>query len=311
MINKSINIRDVASFLLGKSDHVRPYTLLDCRVSKRDMVYWQERGVLIKDNTPNKTRRFNFKELVWIRLVSKLRKLTVSFEAIADIKEELFQQTKLSDYLMHPDADKYVEAAIQNLDEDQYVKQEIRNNYKTSEHVNKISITNFDIMLSKILHEKGNVTLLLAIQDSVNGEIQRRDGDQWMTIFIPDIIEELTKIDGYNQIFLHDYIAISLNDLLKDVIVSIDPGKIPDRFFQLTNEEKQILQFIRGGKYKSIAIRFNDDKKPYLAELTEIKKLKNEARIFELIYKGAYQNIEIGTQEGMIYSCTSTRKIKL
>lgn len=311
MINKSINIRDVANFLLGKSDIVRPYTLADCRVTKRDILYWQERGILIKDNTPNKTRKFNFKELVWIRLVSRLRKLTVSFEAIADIKQELFEQTKLTDFIKHPDSEKYIEFVIQNLDDDEYTKQQIRNTYKTSEHLKGISITNFDIMLSKLLHEKGNVSLILAIQESTNGEIQRLESNQWLSIFVPDIIEELSKIEAYNGIFIHDYISISLNDILKDVIVQIDPKKVPDRFFQLSNEEKQILDYIRGGQYKSIAIRFNDDKKPYLAELTEIKKLKNEARIFELIYKGAYQSIEIGTQEGVIYSCKSTRKVKL
>ena len=50
---------------------------------------------------------------------------------------------------------------------------------------------------------------------------------------------------------------------------------------------------------------------PSLDLFDEIKKLKKESRLYEIIYKGAYQNIEISTQEGEIYSCKSTRKIKL
>jgi hypothetical protein len=95
------------------------------------------------------------------------------------------------------------------------------------------------------------------------------------------------------------------------VIFNIDYKKLPKNLVQLTDSEQLLVDYIRGGQYKSIAVRFNDNRKPYLAELTEIKKLKKESRLYEIIYKGAYQEIEIKTQEGEIYSFKSTRKIKL
>ena len=155
------------------------------------------------------------------------------------------------------------------------------------------------------------MSLIIAInKKSETVELKRSDLKQWLTVFIPENLKELSYSLDYFEIFMHDHISISLFDLLNDVMNNIDYKKI-DNLFGLSKEEKKIVDFIRSGKYQSIAIRVDKEKKPYLAELTEVKKLKMESRLYELINKGSYQDIEIKTQEGVIYSCKSTKKVKL
>lgn len=75
----------------------------------------------------------------------------------------------------------------------------------------------------------------------------------------------------------------------------------------LSDDELQLLYFIRSGDFESIKIRIKNGE-VLLIEAEE--KIDVSQRIVDIIKKGAFQDIEIKTQLGKIVSIKSTEKIK-
>lgn len=314
----NINTIRLNDYLLAttlKNDYQRSriYTLSDTNLSSRQINYWEEQEILLFKHRQHYAHKFSFKELLWLRLVSKLRDFSIGFDTIRQIKEELFKETKLAEYLYEPKFKEYLEIALDNTELTELEKKEIKANRELLNKNQDLFINYFDIIINQLLDSKNRVSLIIGVKTiSFEGdELQRSDSAYWLTLFVPEKLNSLSKEQNYLEIFTHNHISISLNDLLQDVIFGIDYKKLPKNLIELTDSEQLLLDYIRSGQYKSISIRFNDNEKPYLAELTEIKKFKKESRLYEIIYKGAYQEIEIKTQEGEIYSFKSMRKVKL
>ncbi len=303
----------LATTLKNDYQRTRIYTISDTNLSSRQINYWEEQKILLFKHRQHYAHKFSFKELLWLRLVSKLREFSIGFDTIRQIKEELFKDTKLAEYLYEPQFKEYLDIALDNTELTELEKREIKANRELLTKNPNLSINYFDIIINQLLDSKNRVSLIIAIKTITmeREELQRSDSAYWLTLFVPEKLNSLTKEQNYLDIFTHNHISISLNDLLQDVIFGIDYKKLPKNLIELTDSEQLLLDYIRSGEYKSISIRFNDNKKPYLAELTEIKKLKKESRLYEIIYKRAYQEIEIKTQDGEIYSCKSINKIKL
>lgn len=288
------------------------YTLNDTNLSSRQMNYYEEKGLLLSKHEQYFTHRFSLRDIIWLRLVSRFREFTLSLETIKEIKEELFKETKLSEYILDPDFDDYLDIALDSTDLTELEKSEIKSAEKFEKKNLFLPINYFDVIINQLIDSKNRISLIIAVKkDLESTQIDRSASSYWLTLFSPDKIEQHSKQKDYFEIFSHDHISISMNDLLQDVILNIDYKKLPKNLVQLTDSEQLLVDYIRSGQYKSISVRFNDNRKPYLAELTEIRKLKKEARLYEIIYKGAYQEIEIKTQEGEIYSFKSTKKVKI
>lgn len=311
----TIKLNDYILSTTFKNDYQRTkkYTLSDTNLSSRQIHYWEEQEILLFNHRQYYTHKFSFKELLWLRLVSKLREFSIGFDTIRQVKEELFKETKLSEYLYEPKFKEYLEIALDNTELTELEKREIKDNRELINKNLHLFINYFDVIINQLLDNKNRVSLIIGIKTiSIEGEeLQRSDSAYWLTLFVPEKLDSLSKQQNYLEIFTHNHISISLNDLLQDVVFNIDYKKLPKNMVQLSDSEKLILDYVRSGQYKSIAVRFDESKKPYLAELTEVKKLKRESRLYEIIYKGAYQDIEIKTQDGEIYSCKSVSKIKL
>ena len=172
-------------------------------------------------------------------------------------------------------------------------------------------MTNFNTSLKTIYIEKINISIIFALENFNLNEVNKPQSNLRMAFYCPEKLEELAKTKDYFEIFSRTFISISLNELINDCIININPAKLPPNLTFLSDEEKKIFQAIRTGEYKTVTVRFNDKSKPRVLELTQIKKIKIESRLFEIIHKGTYEDIEIKTQNGEIYSCINTRKIKL
>lgn len=77
---------------------------------------------------------------------------------------------------------------------------------------------------------------------------------------------------------------------------------------ELSDNELQLLYFIRSGDFESIKIRMAKGE-VYLIE-TE-RKIEVTQKIIDVIRKGEYQDIEVKTQGGKIVSIKATEKIKI
>lgn len=290
----------------------KEYSVFDTNLSSRQLSHYAEKGLLLSKHQQYFTYRFSLTEIIWLRLISRLRDLTLSLETIKEIKEELFKETKLSEYLLDPNFDDYLDAALDNTDLTESEKSEIKSTERIETNNLLFPVNYFDVIINQLIDSKNRISLIIAVcKEEDDLKFKRSKSPYWITLFTPEKLEMHSRQENYFEIFSRDHISISLNDLLKDVIFNIDYKKLPKNLIQLTDSEQLLINYIRSGQYKSISVRFNDDKKPFLAELTEIKKLKKESRLYEIIYTGAYQEIEIKTQEGEIYSFKSTRKVKL
>jgi DNA-binding transcriptional MerR regulator len=76
---------------------------------------------------------------------------------------------------------------------------------------------------------------------------------------------------------------------------------------ELSDDELQLLYFIRSGDFESIKIKTNNGE-VLLIEIEE--KIDVSQKIIDIIKKGAFQDIQIKTQNGKIVSIKATEKIK-
>jgi hypothetical protein len=141
-------------------------------------------------------------------------------------------------------------------------------------------------------------------------EVEKIDDEIFMTMINFEMMEELQKIPNYFDTLKGNFISISLNSILEDVLSKTSINKLSNLFL-LTNEEKTILSFIRDKKYKSVAITFNKEAMPDFVITIEEKKINPTSRVLDLLSKHAYETIEVKTQDGNIMHYQNTTKIKL
>jgi DNA-binding transcriptional MerR regulator len=308
-VNKNKSILELASEFDKQFIKEKAFSLTDTGVSHRLITYWDEKDLLTKQNDEAKWRKFNFEELIWIRLIAKLRQLNVGVETIKDVKDLLFQDLTVSDALNYPNFNAKIDEIIEGEPDKEQLKQGIKN--IDPEKIKGLKINFFQALLKRIYIEKINFSIIIALAESNINELSKSSSSINMTVYSPELIEELAKTKDYFEIFSRTFISISLTELIKDSIININPVKLPPNLTFLSEDEKKILQAIRSGEYKTVTIRFNDKTLPTIMEVSEIKKIKMESRLYEILNKGSYQDVEIKTQNGEIYYCKNTRKIKL
>ena len=77
----------------------RPFSLQDCGVTHRELTYWDTKGLLPIQVEAMKWRRFNLSELVWLRVIARLRQFNVGLNVIAIVKAELFFESAFTELL--------------------------------------------------------------------------------------------------------------------------------------------------------------------------------------------------------------------
>ncbi|MBU1719026.1 MAG: hypothetical protein KKA07_08120, partial [Bacteroidetes bacterium] len=78
----------------------------------------------------------------------------------------------------------------------------------------------------------------------------------------------------------------------------------------LNENELHILSLLREGKAKSITIKFKNQK-PHFIEVTQERKVFDEARLSEVMLGKGYQDITIKTENGTIAVTNITTRKKL
>ncbi len=88
-----------------------------------------------------------------------------------------------------------------------------------------------------------------------------------------------------------------------------EPLYVP--YHLLDKQEMHILEHVRSGQYTEIKIQLTK-KESIKLELTEEIKVDNAARVEEIFLKGAYQDLRMKTQDGVIsYGTMKTMPINV
>lgn len=306
---KKDNLLEFASEFNRKFIDEKKFSLSDTGVNHRLITYWDEKGLLDKPNSESKWRKFDLEELVWIRLIAKLREFSIGVDLILSIKNELFRQTTLQHFIERPGMEKVYEDIMKSLENGgQY---SFGNLSLTIDNLNSIELSGFRTLLQAIYVTKINYSLIVYLPNStVQDSINPSRGVN-VVLYSPDRHEEFKRNFDYKEVFGKSNLSISLTELVEDVIVNINPLKLPEELNYLSDEELLIFKTIRSGNFKSIKIRFDESAKVSYMEVAEVKKLKMESRIYEMVHKGAYQHIEIDSQDGKVVHCENKTIIKL
>ena len=302
---KKFNIIDFKSlrdsYLIAK-----PFSLEDTGITHRELIHWDEKGLLFAKSDINKWRRFNLVELTWIRIISNLRKLNVGLKTLAAIKQQLFNEFSLAELGAKLNKEEIIKE-IKEFDksfEESFLDQQL-----LKQALEQIKTSVFEITLFNLFLQHQTLSLIISLKlDSE--EVEKTEDEIFMTIINFEMLEEQLKIPNYFDPLSKSFISVSLNSILEDVLCKASLIKLSNLFL-LTNEEKVVIELIREKKYKSVAVKFNKELRPDYAITIEEKNINPTSRVLDLLSKHAYETLEVKTQDGKIMYFQNTTKIKL
>ena len=83
------------------------------------------------------------------------------------------------------------------------------------------------------------------------------------------------------------------------------------RLDMFSEDEWGIIEILRREKISSVTVKFDDDRKVNLVEVTKYPKIDLGRRLSSIILKEGYETITVKTQKGKIASCIQTSKVKI
>ncbi len=105
------------------------------------------------------------------------------------------------------------------------------------------------------------------------------------------------------------HVVISLGGLYGKLLNKIDRMKADfTQFFKLTNEELELLSFIKQNDFQTIKIARRNGE---IDRLEGVERIDREKRIIDILNEGDYQNIELKQEDGKIVCIHRTIKKKI
>lgn len=231
-------------------------------------------------------------------MIIELRKYHISLNIIRRLKESLFESLSVMDYIESPELLEEILLRIAPDDKKEAVMQILADKEKIHTEIQQLTISPLYLLVLDAILVKSHIAILI-----------NHEG-----VYIP--FKEFYFEDFYTQIefrkFIHNsYVSISITEIVSDFITENDLEVIAGRLTILTEQEAQIIELIRQRKYKSLKVRFDDDRELSMVEATDAETPEIEKRLIDMIMKEGYQEIVLKTEKGKLVNCENTRKIKL
>lgn len=287
---------------------LRQFTKYDHQLSYRELNHWSSQGLLFEQNEKGKWRRFNLIELIWIELVKELRQYEFSLKSIKSIKDSL--SFNLSDNMIVDSVavDQFKNMLKEMLSPEDY--QMVLNSVQFKEIVESKS---FSKLFQSELEGIPSIFELLVLE-AYFLKIQFRVLVNYHgnIIFSNELFEQEVQQQVYFQEnFSRSNISVSINSLLAKIFADYTAKDLNVKWKIISDEEEKLLESIRGEDIKSAKIRFNKDYKIDLIELRKKVDIDVHRHIQTLLVKGAYEEIKIVTQSGIVSHAEKTEKIKM
>ena len=283
---------------LSKKILEKKFTATQVDVSHRWITFWDERGLLPSITEKGKWRKFSFVEYVWLKMIIELRKYHISLDIISRLKESLFESLSAMDYFDNPELLEGILLRIAPEDQKEAVKQILADKEKIFAEIQQITITPLYLLVLDAILLRSHIAILV-----------NYDG-----VYIPFkefYFEDFYKHNDFRAFIHKSYVSISITEIVSDFIRENDLVIIAGELTILSDQEAQIIELIRQRKFKSLKVRFNDDKDISMVEVTDAETPDIEKRLIDMIMKEGYHEIVLKTEKGKLVSCENTRKIKL
>ncbi len=273
------------------------FALKQLGVTHRALILWDKEGLLHSTSEKGKWRRFDFFELVWIKIISKLRDFNIPIKTIRKLKENILVPPPLTAPAV---VDMIIENALYYAPAEKKTEtREILSNKKLIiKELTPVLIPLLFLYIMDVILLKSHFALLVNLK-----------GDFFP--FKEFYIEEIQQVQGYYEFIHKSHVSVSLSEIIANFLIDEDLELTQNKLAILTEAEAQIINTIRKEKLIYLKIRFNKENNIDLIEATKSQKVSKEARLIDLIMSNGYQDIEIKTENGNIVHCINTRKEKL
>jgi DNA-binding transcriptional MerR regulator len=276
------------------------------------LILYLEKNNVLDVKTKDSWRRYSLPELLWIRVVLRLRQMNVGIKTLREIKTEFFKKVTAKEIATSQHIEELTRRALRDLgvtrtQEMQVVTEEFLKDMS----MNESSLIESVLTMMIIYRWQYSFYFSMNPPDD-NGLHERTDTKIWMTPYSREQLVELSSTPDYWEIFSKSGIFISLNSVLVDLLG--EKSMVKEHSAQIavmSPDEMLIWEKLRSGKYKSMTIQFDNKALPKKLELTEVLKVKRESKFMDALYRRGYYQIVAETEEGEIVYCTCTQKIIL
>jgi DNA-binding transcriptional MerR regulator len=285
----------------------KEFIVQDVEISSRVFNHWVKEGIV--DVTASNTRvvhTFNLVELIWLKLIKRLRDFGYPIEKLKILKDFLitpYDFGSLLKNLTKAEKVKFLKridkAFLKDDSEKQKLKKTVEIEFESiRENDPSLKICFMFMIITEFLLYRRDVRLLIDL--NAKFVIDTGDVDNF------NLENEMKQIEFDGE----SYLNISLISLFRSIVMDEKNIKYIKENRLLNENELHILSLLREGKAKSITIKFKNQK-PNIIEVTQEQKIYAEARLSEVMLNRGYQDIIIKTENGNIAVTNITTKKKL
>lgn len=274
------------------------FNIHDTGVTSRLIRHWVEKKLIDNIGKEGKWHKFSLVELVWIKIIKKLREFNCPIKIIKSLKDAVYEDFQIDISENKEQIEKVILEVVKSQGfSEQYVKQILE-----SEEVKK-QLSKFKVSLLKYLVL--DVVILktyYAIHFNAKNEF----------MLYKDRFHNTYMENEESYEFLHNsYMSVSITEIMSEFIIKSPIEISHKKLHLLTDCEANILQTIRSKEYKSVSINLDKHGKPFTITLTDEADIHKTDRLTKLITENSYGTITLTHKKGNIVHCINERKIKI
>lgn len=281
----------------------KPFTVAETEVHPKIVADWNAKGLLLSARQERKHHRLSTSEFLWIKMIEKMRELTLPFSLIEKVKDNLVKPVEIDpmDVINGP----IVQNMLKGLGAEQRAKFEsilsdpkTRNDFIAELPMDSNGLNQLDMVVLIALVTKRPVSLLIYTS-----------GDA--IILSPLFFDTEQGAQLLNDIINNSCVNINVTHILAQVLTLAPLEKVSEKLKLITENEALILTALKEGNLKSVKIRFDNKSEMEILEITKNEKVDKSVRLMELMLQNGYQDISVKNVNGNIVHCENTRKLKL
>lgn len=283
----------------------REFLAKDTGVPVKSLAEWNHKGLLLSPTMANKWHRFTFAELIWIRVIQRLRSFNYPLEKIKIIRDS-FCATTLVD----------ITTALEEMPEitrficdRSGISYEVAVELLKSKEIRQMILKGLQENLPDFSHFDGIVGLTLICREPISLIISSEGNVQLMNVEL--IAANGLKGFDVSKFFNGSHLILSLTEVVNEVFVTTSPSKLHFSFSLINAKEMRILEALRDKDVKSVSVRFPKADGEMTFEVTRELKLDMAVRLGEALRTKGYADLTVKTQNGVIAYSEITEKTKL
>lgn len=275
------------------------YQLSDIGLTPKTAFDWQKAGVYPKERHSKFRRKYNGLEYMWLRTVAELRDLGLSISAILNLKEYLFQENDLIEFVLT------IFFEEDELEDQDYVefKALLKESFNTKEELIE-EIRKADIALLNTLFG----VLLFSVAFSKNDSHLLINKEGGCFVFDNPMEDTFTS----SAIMQKPYISFPLKFALAELIDQEHLYELEnlDEFVKLSENERKVLDLMRLGEIKKLTAHYKKGEIS-MVEVDQIEdpRLANQKAID--VMRSDYENLSFENQDGEVVYVVRKTKYKM